>query len=152
MRPFVHRLDREFEQAALGQYSLPELHLDIEGFLRRLRRQRSVLLGAGVISIVVGVVWLLLATPLYTADTLVLIDNRRIHAVQDSYDTQSQVPELAGSLIDSQVEIVKSEKLAQGYSCVRSSLSDLEKGLGEGNLFTEASMGPYCSVNNSPEL
>src|SRR5271166_2199933 len=113
MRPFVHRLDREFEQGALGQHSLPELHLDIEGFLRRLRRQRLVLLGAGVISIVAGMVWLLLATPLYTADTLVLIDNRRIHAVQDSYDAQSQVPELAGSLIDSQVEIVKSEKLAQ---------------------------------------
>jgi polysaccharide biosynthesis transport protein len=113
MRPFVHRLDREFEQATLGRHSLPELHLDIEGFLRRLRRQRTVLVGAGVISILAGVAWLLLATPLYTADTLVLIDNRRIHAVQDSYDAQSQVPELAGSLIDSQVEIVKSEKLAQ---------------------------------------
>ncbi len=113
MRPFIHRLDREFDVGA-GSHAggMSEFSVDLDGFLRALRRQRNVLLSAAMLAILAGVLWLLYATPLYTADALVLIDNRRIHAVQDSYDSQAQTPELAASLIDSQVEIVKSVKLA----------------------------------------
>jgi succinoglycan biosynthesis transport protein ExoP len=114
MRPFVHRLEREFEQSAAVQpVGGSELLIDFEAFLRAIRRQRLVFAYAVLASLLAGILWLLVATPLYTADTLVLIDNRRIHAVEESYDAQSPVPELAASLIDSQVEIVKSEKLAQ---------------------------------------
>jgi succinoglycan biosynthesis transport protein ExoP len=54
--------------------------------------------------------WILSSAPRYTADTLILIDNKRVRAVEDAHDiTASDAP---GSVVDSQVEVVRSENVA----------------------------------------
>ncbi|HZV21992.1 MAG TPA: GNVR domain-containing protein, partial [Hyphomicrobiales bacterium] len=114
MRPLVHSLDREYVlHGPPADQAQPENLVDAERLLRACRRQAVVVAAALVIAVIVGVAWLVAATPLYTADTFVLIDNRRVHAVEDSYDARYQASELAGSLIDSQVEVLKSENLAR---------------------------------------
>lgn len=59
-----------------------------------------------------GAVYLLTARPYYTASALILIDNRRIGAVESSYAPNSASGDAASSLIDSQVEVIKAESMA----------------------------------------
>jgi succinoglycan biosynthesis transport protein ExoP len=82
---------------------------ELDRLLAAARRQMRVILAACVLAAAMGVGYVVSAAPEFTANTALLIDNRRVRAVQDSYDiTQGDV---MGSAIDSQVELLKSDRI-----------------------------------------
>ncbi len=86
--------------------------IDLHRMLGAARRQAPLVAGALFASLVLGFVYLMRIEPLYTADSLVLIDNRRIRAVESSYDVNNTSSDAAASLIDNQVEVIKAEKIS----------------------------------------
>ena len=84
---------------------------EIERLLSAARRQVSVVIACSLIGLVVGIAYVMTAVPQYTAATSLLIDNRRVRAVQDAYDVMQMGLEGA-SAVDSQVEVVKSDSVA----------------------------------------
>ena len=82
---------------------------ELDRLLAAARRQMRVILAVCVLAAGVGVGYVVSAAPEFTANTALLIDNRRVRAVQDSYDiTQGDV---MGAAIDSQVELLKSDRI-----------------------------------------
>jgi succinoglycan biosynthesis transport protein ExoP len=82
---------------------------ELDRLLAAARRQLRVVLAACVLAIGMGVGYVVTAAPEFTANTALLIDNRRVRAVQDAYDvTQGDT---MGAAIDSQVELLKSDRI-----------------------------------------
>jgi polysaccharide biosynthesis transport protein len=101
----------DYSQSPNFEHAPPNL-IDIQRVLAAVRRQYLVLAVAIGAALLAGGLYLLNAEPLYTADAFVLIDNRRIRAVETSYDLSNSSADLAASIIDSQVEVVRAEKIA----------------------------------------
>ncbi len=86
--------------------------IDIDRLVAAIRRQLPAVLAMVALTSSLGAVYLLTARPCYTASALILIDNRRIGAVESSYAPNSASGEAASSLVDSQVEVIKAESIA----------------------------------------
>ena len=86
----------------------PNVTIDLHGIFRFLRR-RAVVIGAVAACVALAaLIYCLSATPLYTAAARVLVDNSSIKALRDQSAT-SDSP--ASVTLDSQVEIIKSERV-----------------------------------------
>ena len=81
--------------------------IDLDGILSGARRQAKVIIGAVVVCLLLAAIYLATATKLYTGSTDILIDGRNFGASKPE-DTQLV---LANSAIDSQVEVVKSQRV-----------------------------------------
>jgi polysaccharide biosynthesis transport protein len=90
----------------------PESLIDFDHLFAAIRRQMWIVLALAIIGFLCGVAFIVVSTPLYTASTLVLIDNRRIRAVENVYDAAVQGADMAASIVESQVEVAKSENVA----------------------------------------
>jgi succinoglycan biosynthesis transport protein ExoP len=87
---------------------------DAQRLFAAARRQIVVFCVFLVLALSLGGAYLVTVKPQYTADAFILIDNRRIRAVESSYadDPSSSVADAAALLVDSQVEVIKSERIA----------------------------------------
>ena len=107
------RSDNGMDGSHIKEDFHPEaLSIDFDRLLPAIRRQIGVVAAVCVIASLAGVGWILSSAPRYTADTLILIDNKRVRAVEDAYDINTPASDAAGSVVDSQVEVVRSENVA----------------------------------------
>lgn len=88
----------------------PDLNvtIDLQGIVRFLRRRAVPVAAFAAFAGLAGLVYCLFATPQYTAAARVLVDNSSIKALRDQAPT-SDTP--ASVTLDSQVEIIKSERV-----------------------------------------
>lgn len=77
------------------------------------RRLRVILIGVGI-GLALALVYSLSALPRYTASVSILIDTPKIKAVADSYDPASSSMSFETGGVDSQVELLKSERIVLG--------------------------------------
>ena len=75
------------------------------------RRQMIPFISCALVAIAFGFVYLAMATPLYTASSEIIIDNRQVRAVQE-LSTLSNSPALDTAAIESQVEVLLSRQVA----------------------------------------
>jgi polysaccharide biosynthesis transport protein len=84
---------------------------ELDYLMAAARRQARVVIAACLLAIAAGVAYIVTTAPLFAATTALLIDTRRVRAVQDAYDVSAGGFEQASAL-DSQVELLKSERIA----------------------------------------
>jgi succinoglycan biosynthesis transport protein ExoP len=96
-------LTEEFNPAALA--------IDFDRLLPAIRRQARFFAGVCILAMLAGTVWILATVPRYTASTFVLLDNKRVRPVEEAYDVNTPTLDAASSIIDSQIEILKSENV-----------------------------------------
>jgi succinoglycan biosynthesis transport protein ExoP len=92
----------------------PERDLDnISRSISAMRRQAKLCLAFSLAGLAAGIIYVATATSLYTATTTIIVDNRQVRAIHD-VSTLSDAPPTVDSaeLIDSQMEILRSEKIA----------------------------------------
>ena len=108
-----------------AEQSLPSFG-DGRQLLAATRRQIMVCCAFVVLALGLGGVYLVTVKPRYTADAFILIDNRRIRAIESSYsdDASAGMADAASMLVDSQVEVIKSEKIARSVIARLSLLDD----------------------------
>ncbi len=82
--------------------------IDLQSIVRFLRRRAGTIAAVAALMVLAGLVYALTATPLYTATASVLVDNSSIKSLRDQAPT-SDAP--ISVTIDSQVEIIKSERV-----------------------------------------
>jgi polysaccharide biosynthesis transport protein len=102
--------------------------IDFDRLLPAIRRQAAAVGAVCLVALLAGTLWILASVPLYTASALVLIDNKRVRAVEDSYDVNSPNGDAAGSAVDSQAEVIKSDNVAVAVIRKLDLLSDPELG------------------------
>jgi succinoglycan biosynthesis transport protein ExoP len=87
--------------------------LDLDPLLSAARRQGFVVAAFAIAGLVVGCAYAVLATPQYTATTDLLIDSQK-KTDKNNQDVSASIAELTfdTEAIDSQVEVLKSEKIA----------------------------------------
>jgi succinoglycan biosynthesis transport protein ExoP len=113
--------------AQMGDERRPEaLSLDLDRLFAAMRRQALVAGGSLLLAIFCGFAWILTSTPLYTAKAFILIDNKRIRAVENAYDLDTPSSDVAASVVDSQVEVIRSENVAEAVIKGLDLLSDPE--------------------------
>jgi polysaccharide biosynthesis transport protein len=106
----VDRHDETFRPRAGGGDATREELSELERLVAAARRQMRVVIASCVISVLLGVGYLVTAAPQFTASTALLIDHRKVRAVQDSYDVA--LGDMMGSAVDSQVELLRSDRIA----------------------------------------
>src|SRR5262245_58410320 len=84
--------------------------INLEIALAAARRQFKVAALTGIVVILLGVGYIIAAVPIYTSTAEIFIDGRQFGAVEISRDPTSLT--FSSSAIDSQVEVLKSEKIA----------------------------------------
>lgn len=94
-----------------GQVREKDDSIDLDWLLSVARRRFWIIVGAGVVSLVLGFAYLLTAVPLYSAYTDILVDQRRVNVVQDAY-AMSDSGAGSGSL-ENEVQIIDSERVAR---------------------------------------
>lgn len=90
-----------------------DVSLELSRHLAAFRRQIPLVITSMLMASLAGVV---VATDLpryYTANSLVLLDNKRVRAVEDNYDSQSVPIDNTSSYIESQVEVIRSAQVAE---------------------------------------
>jgi polysaccharide biosynthesis transport protein len=75
------------------------------------RRQVRVVIAGSILGLALGIGYLATAVPQFTAAALVMLDNRRVRAVQDSYDVAIALGGDGASGVDSQVEVLRSDSV-----------------------------------------
>jgi polysaccharide biosynthesis transport protein len=100
--------DQTAEPAQSG-FGLPQL-------LSAIRRQIVLVVACCLAGLAMGLVYLLMATPLYSTSATIIIDKRQVRAVRD-ISTLSDSPSLDTAEIESQVEVLHSTKI--GLAVVR---------------------------------
>ena len=87
-------------------------YFDVRFILAAVRRQLKIILLFALFGALTGILFVTTSVPLFTATTSIMIDRRQVRAVQDV----SAVTEIgsmdSSTAVDSQVEILKSEKIA----------------------------------------
>lgn len=86
-----------------------EIELNFDKLFAMARRQFWVVVSLATIGLLIGLVYVLTAVPLYTARTHVMIDNRSMRALED----MSAMTAIGGdqTAIDSEVEVIRSEQI-----------------------------------------
>ena len=82
--------------------------IDLQTIVGFLRRRALTIAAVVAVSVLAGLLYAITATPLYTATATVLVDNSSIKSLRDQAPT-SDAP--VSVTIDSQVEIIKSERV-----------------------------------------
>jgi succinoglycan biosynthesis transport protein ExoP len=87
---------------------------EAERLVAALRRQLGVIIFGCVLGLVIGVGYILTAVPQFTGTAALLLDNRRVRAVQDVYEVAPGGLGLdtTASAVDSQLEVIKSDAIA----------------------------------------
>jgi len=86
---------------------------DLDRFVGIALRQKWYMAGWTAALFALAMIYALLATPKFTATAEILVDTPRVAAVADSYDTSTPpAAALEDSVVDSQIEIVRSERVA----------------------------------------
>ena len=118
-------LGNRFAYPLEAEQSTPSLG-DGPQFFAVARRQIVVFCIFVVLALGLGGAFLIVVKPRYTADAFILIDNRRIRAIESSYsdDAGAGMADAASMLVDSQVEVIKSEKIARSVIARLSLLDD----------------------------
>ena len=83
--------------------------LSLERIIGILRRQWPVIAGVVGVAVAIGLVYLLTATPMYTANTRILMDTRQTQVLDKDNGTPSAL--IDPGFVDSQVEIITSDDL-----------------------------------------
>jgi succinoglycan biosynthesis transport protein ExoP len=87
-------------------------YFDVRSILAAVRRQLKIILLCALFGALAGILFVTTSVPLFTATTSIMMDRRQVRAVQDV----SAVTEVGlvdpSIVVDSQVEILKSEKIA----------------------------------------
>src|ERR1700730_17671417 len=92
------RSDNGMDGSHIKEDFHPEaLSIDFDRLVPPIRRQTWNFVSGRVLSSLSGVGWILSTAPRYTADTLILIDNKRVRAVEDAYDINTPASDAAGS-------------------------------------------------------
>jgi succinoglycan biosynthesis transport protein ExoP len=86
-------------------------YINLKSIFAAVRRQSRVIIGGTVIGVVLGLIYVATSVPLYTATTSIMIDRRQVRAVQD-FSAVTDLGVDAPIVADSQVEVMKSEKIA----------------------------------------
>jgi succinoglycan biosynthesis transport protein ExoP len=109
LKPVEPRED-DFRITHAGPRGYREESLEIDRLLAAARRQMRVLIGSAGLALVVGIVYLAITVPEYTAGVTLLIDDRRVRAFKDGPD--AAMSDAMGSHVDSQVELLRSNRIA----------------------------------------
>lgn len=107
----LKRIDPPVEAAPGNDGDIPASSgiIQFEAVLAAARRQVRVLVVAAIVGLLFGLAYIITAVPQYTATTDLLIDSQK-----DKSDAATSIADLTfdTSAIDSQVEVLKSEKIA----------------------------------------
>lgn len=87
-------------------------YIDIRFILSAVRRQLKKILLFAFLGALVGVLFVTTSVPLFTATTSIMIDRRQVRAVQDVSAITEIGPVDSSTVVDSQVEVLKSAKVA----------------------------------------
>jgi succinoglycan biosynthesis transport protein ExoP len=110
MQEIVDRHGSRAPSLTAGTNPLPPERSEIELLFAAARRQTHVVVMGSILGIAMGFGYLATAVPQYTASALVLLDNKRVRAVQDSYDVMALGFDGA-SAVDSQSEVLRSDSI-----------------------------------------
>ena len=83
----------------------------VQSVLDFIGRRYQEILVAGAIALAFGIIYLLTATPSYTATATMLIDSNKLQLFQQQQSIFNDLP-MDTSAVDSQVEVLKSENIA----------------------------------------
>src|SRR5262249_33747098 len=92
--------------------SASSILIELERIFSAVRRQFWIVFLVALLGAAAGVLSLAPRVPAYTASALVLIDNRRVRTVESAYDNTLNI-DVAASLVDSQVEVVKATQVSE---------------------------------------
>ncbi len=106
----VEPRDEGYRAPPVEPGSLREDTSEIDRLLAAARRQMRVMIACSVLALVVGIVYVATTVPQYTAGVTLLIDERRVRAFKDGPDTT--LSDGMGSHVDSQVELLRSSRIA----------------------------------------
>ena len=118
----LHAVSSPFPRSA-GMTEIPLVEergsadeIDLARLVEAARRQVLLVALCGGIGFVLSVVYILAATPFYTGTANIIIDSRQLRAIKDvsTLTEQPNNPDL--EIMDSVVEVLKSEKTARGVS------------------------------------
>lgn len=84
---------------------------DLESLALVARRRFRVLAGGVAVGLIAAVFYILVTVPKYTSVVDILLDTPKVSAVADSYDTTSNAVSFEAGGVDSQVELLKSERI-----------------------------------------
>jgi polysaccharide biosynthesis transport protein len=84
--------------------------IDLDTVLAAARRQYKVIAGTTVAAVLLAIGYIVVATPIYTSTADILLDSRQFGAVDIARDEASLT--FNSTAIESQVEVLKSEKIA----------------------------------------
>ena len=83
---------------------------DVDRLLAAARRQMRVAIACCILALLLGLAYFLTTVPQYTADVSLLIDYRRARAFEDP--REAMLADAMGPSVDSQVEILRSNRIA----------------------------------------
>ncbi len=89
------------------------VEIDVAAVLAVLRRQRRVIRLCTALMVGLGVLYLVIAPPVFTATAAVMVDTRRNQMMQLNNEQQVTDALTDAALVDSQVETLKSEQIAR---------------------------------------
>lgn len=104
-----HEVNRSVERADTGSVNVQTSLFAIKDLLKR---QFPIIVCVALICVGMAVVYLLTATPRYSSSAVLLIDSRKTQMLQQQSPMGVDAP-LDSATVDSQVEILKSEKVAR---------------------------------------
>src|ERR1700761_6687869 len=104
----LKRLDQTQESEAPAEVGATPA-IDFDQVIAAARRQARVVAASAAVALLLGFAYVLVATPQYTAATDILIDSKK-----DQTELSASIADLTfdTGAIDSQVEVLKSEKIA----------------------------------------
>jgi len=109
----LNRLGQEGQSSlsgSMGENASADI-VDLDRLLSAVRRQVWVVGGSILLCLALGVAFIVTAVPQYAATADILVDNRRVNAVADSYALTEAGT--ASGVLDSEVKVILSERVAQ---------------------------------------
>lgn len=108
-----HMPERQGERPSkFAQHMVALEEWDLERLLLVARRRFRVLAGGVALGLIAAVFYILVAVPRYTSVVDILLDTPKVNAVADSYDTANNALSFETGGVDSQVELLKSERIS----------------------------------------
>jgi succinoglycan biosynthesis transport protein ExoP len=106
----VEQRDEGFRTLSTESGSLREGTSEIDRLFAAMRRQARVMIACSVLALMLGILYVATTVPQFTAGVTLLIDDRRVRAFKDGPDTA--MSDAMGSHVDSQVELLRSNRIA----------------------------------------
>ena len=106
------RLALTIPPARMSPQAAPGTEIDTAAALATIWRQRRLVFSVMGGFLALAIFYLLIATPKYAGITTLMIDTRRIQLFQQAQDSVMPDPVVDSAVVESQVEALKSERLA----------------------------------------